>query len=289
MRAGGFTVVEIAIVLFIMGLLTAMVAGVARSMSSLQRASLTSTRLAHAGVAITAFVQTRARLPCPADGALSETAPGAGNERRDDGLGGTGDCLDNQARGVVPWRSLGLSEADVTDGEGTRFTYRAAKGLTRDAAMSFKWCDAAGTAPAQTTPTPGVPGTNNVGPPPYQACASSCRHSDLATCTGLASILAGRGLEVRDANNVPQTTAAAYVLVSHGNNRAGGYAAGSGVLMATLGDSGPGEAQNAAPAPLAAFYVDSALDATPATYFDDLVRRPGILAVVSAAGRAPER
>lgn len=283
----GFTIIEIAIVLFIMAVLTAMVASVARAVSSLQRASLTSTRLEHAVQAITGFVQTHGRLPCPADGALPETAASAGTERRDDA--GTGDCQDNQARGVVPWRALGISESDATDGSGARLTYRAAMGLTRDAAMMFRRCDAAGSAPALTAPIPGSPGTNNVGPPPNQACAAACQHADPATCTGLATILAGRGLEVRDGNGAPQTTGAAYVLVSHGENHAGGYAGGSGALMASLGDSGPGEAQNAAPAPLAPFYVDSALDATPATYFDDLMRRPGILAVVSAAGLGPER
>lgn len=274
MRSRGFTLVETMVVLFVMALLTAMVTGIVRSVMSLQRSSLTGTRLELAEKALVGFVQTHGRLPCPADGALDETANTAGKERRDDPPGGTGDCLDNEVRGVVPWRSLGLSETDINDGYGTRLTYRVAAGLTRDGAMSFARCDAAGSAPAS-------------GAAPNQACAQACSRSDPSTCTGLAAMLVGRGLEVRDASGVPQTTGAAYVLLSHGENRAGGYAGGSGVLMGALGASGPGEAQNAAGAPLAPFYIDSPLDATTASYFDDVVRRPGILAVVSRAGLAP--
>ncbi len=43
----------------------------------------------------------------------------------------------SQTHGVVPWRSLGLAEPDVTDGWGNRLTYRVAPELVADNAMDL--------------------------------------------------------------------------------------------------------------------------------------------------------
>jgi prepilin-type N-terminal cleavage/methylation domain-containing protein len=289
-RDRGFTLVEVAVVLVILALITAMWTGVVRGITALQRASSTQTKLDTATEALTSFVRAYGRLPCPADGSLDASDAQAGRERRD----ANGDCSNLQRFGVVPWLSMGLTEDAVIDGYGARLMYRVAPGLTRQLSMRMEGCDPAGTGPAQTAPVsrppPGaglIPETMGFGPPPNQACVYTCVKADPLTCTSVVNVLAGRGLEVRNGAGVPQTTAAAYVLLSHGENRAGGYAASTGLILAAVGATGPGEAQNAASAPLAPFYTDTAIDTTPADYFDDIVRRPTVLAVVTKAGTGP--
>ncbi|HEX6633302.1 MAG TPA: prepilin-type N-terminal cleavage/methylation domain-containing protein, partial [Usitatibacter sp.] len=121
----GFTLIEIVVVLFILGVVVAMAAAVTTALSASQRLSTTTTRMAAIDAAIVQFVMQQKRLPCPADGRIATGLTNAGVERRDSA---TGQCNVNGANtvqhGVVPWASLGLSETDATDGWNRRFTYR---------------------------------------------------------------------------------------------------------------------------------------------------------------------
>src|SRR4051794_38419662 len=145
----GFTLIEMVVVLFIMGVVISMAAVLTRGVTAAQKRSITSTRLALVDAALVQFVQQQRRLPCPADGtrpSTATTAPIPGDEGARTVAGGcTGFAGAYETNGVVPWRLLGLSETDITDGWDRRITYRIDPALGADSAMDMSWCDSAGT------------------------------------------------------------------------------------------------------------------------------------------------
>ena len=279
----GFTLVEIAVVLFIVGVLIAMAAAVTRGVSAAQKRSLTATKMATVDAALVQFVQQQKRLPCPGNGTLASTDANAGLEANRTLVAGVMQCS-NQTGGVLPWRALGLSENDATDGWDRRFTYRLQATLGADNAMDMSWCDPAGTGPLLG----GV--CNNTG---------ACTSTTAGSCTPPNLYLQGKGLEVRNiAGTVlmfpngnpagtPPYTGAAYVLISPGETGGGGYL-GSGNVGVTTGTDGTEEQKNYANLGLQAYYVDDSLmDTAGATHYDDLVSRPSVLQVVTKAGLGP--
>jgi len=287
--ARGFTLVEIAVVIVIMGFLLAMLIGITSNLVGQQRRDATRQRLANVETSLALFVSQNQRLPCPADGALTAADANAGLERYTspnctmDGTAG------RQTRGVVPWRTLGLAEQDVTDGWSNRLTYRVAPELVAPAAMNFTSCDPGGTGPA-------VGGTCA----PSPATCSSTNFP--GGCTPPSTVTANKGLCVKNRAATPvnvmdpapatgASTGAAYVVVSHGENGAAAYSS-SGVVQA--GEAGTEEtAQNGAsvvfqsttsPTCATAWLVDDFANYQPgAGRFDDFVLRPAILAVVAKA------
>ncbi len=124
-RQRGFSLLEMAVVLVIVGLL---LGGVLGSVSAFQRnRQVDETRryLAEARDALVAFAAINRRLPCPATAATPNTAAGAGLERAPTAAG----CTGGQS-GVLPWATLGLRE---TDGFGRRVTYRVSAAFSRNA------------------------------------------------------------------------------------------------------------------------------------------------------------
>lgn len=269
MKARGFTLIEMVVVLLIVGIVIAMAAGITRVLQSGRQSAATTASMAAVQDALSAYVMTMRRLPCPADGALSSSDASAGRELR------TGSTCDNgQARGVVPWVALGLREQDAVDGYGNRLTYRVAVDAVPDNALWMTDCDTAGSAAAVA----GNPGT----------CAA-CPDQGTGVpgvCTSPANALTGRGLKVQTAlgatiNDNTALTGAAYVIVSAGANHAGAYGSG-GVVQAITGSSAmaAGEVQNEASDAVKAYYVDDPL-------IDDVVVHPALLLVVNAAHLGP--
>lgn len=274
-KRSGFTLIEVVVVMIIFAVVLAMAAKIGSAFQAAAARSGTDKRLRAVEEALTNFVITSRRLPCPADGALPSSDVAAGREKRTDGV----NCDGNQVRGVVPWATLGITELDATDLYGTRLTYRVATPLVLDEAMNFSSCDGAGKASVGTTGSGCRPCTSGaVGAPD--------------SCTGVATAIAGKGLEIRalgmgagDVVASPATnTGAAYLLMSHGENHGGGYGA-SGAVQAAVDANGAPEDQNAATAALQAFYVDDNVSVAP--HFDDLLLRRTILDVVSRAGLGP--
>ncbi len=109
----GFTLVELAIVLVIVALLTS---GLLMSITA-QRTSAENTdaqrQLETIREALLGFAMANGRLPCPAQANKPSTDDTSGNElaRPCDGV---------LQHGVLPWKTLGLPE---TDPWGRRFTY----------------------------------------------------------------------------------------------------------------------------------------------------------------------
>ncbi len=296
--AGGFTLIEIAVVIVVLALLLAMLAGLATAMISQQRREVTRQKLAGVETALALFVSQNRRLPCPADGRLASDNANAGLERPVGGINcqvvtGT---ANSQTHGVVPWRTLGLAESDVTDGWGNRMTYRVAPELVAADSMNLTNCDPGGT-------------NNTLGA--GNLCDNTCSSTTFPTsCNAPQVYTAAKGLRVRNLNatvtlimdHPSPSTGAAYVVISHGENGGSAYN-NQGILQAGSPASGTLEANNngadvafvhaasntfaTAGGGTGAFVDDFPAYADGNGHFDDFVLRPSILTVATKAQLGP--
>lgn len=258
-KQAGFSLIEIAVVLIIISLISFGGIGLVSALQKKKQFADTRNNLELVTAALQQHVTRAGRLPCPADGSLS---PATGQEVRN----GASVCT-AQAKGVVPWVTLGLTESDVTDGWLLRFTYRVPAALVLDGSMNFSACDPAGSAAA-------VAGL----------CAAACNSA--ATCTPDSFVIVNKGFTVNNAAGVAQAspmagTGAAFVVISHGEIGMGGYNF-SGVFQAVTSAGGSNEVINANNQALQAFYVADNLDARDAPlHFDDFVIYKTVQSVVT--------
>jgi type II secretory pathway pseudopilin PulG len=280
--------VEIAVVIVVLGFLLAMIAGIATALIGQQRREVTRQRMAGIETAIALFVSQNRRLPRPADGRIAGNAAGAGAEALVGGncqtVAGT---ANSQTHGVVPWRSLGLAEPDVTDGWGSRVTYRVAPELVVANSLDLTSCDPGGTGALAG----GV-------------CNAGCSASTFpGGCTPPSTYTAGKGLGIRNIASatlimdpaLTPSTGAAYVAISHGENREGAYN-NEGTLQGGSPASGTLEAANnaanvafvnATSATAAPFIDDFPVYIAGTGHFDDALLRPTILTVATRAQLGP--
>lgn len=296
----GFTLVEMAIVLLIIGLTATMFLQVSSATRDAQNRLLVRTKLTNIDTALANFVARNQRLPCPADGAIPAANPGAGIEK----FNAAGACLpaNNQTDGVIPWATLNLTLADATDPWNAIFTYRvdpqlAGAAPTKPLLMNMSYCDPAGTGFTATAPANyfGACATPLTTPTRPTFCLTTP-----ANCTSPTHFLNGKGLNVSDTinavplNAIANGTGAAYVLISHGPNGTGAHNSNGGVVQPANGTTGPNEVFNEngnvlRVPPLA--YNDAPLNdvAVPPAllHFDDYLSHPTILAVLNAANLGP--
>lgn len=181
----GFTLVEMAIVLVIVGLLLGGLLMPLSTQVEQRRIAETQKALEEIKEALLGFAIANGRLPCPAPATLATTNPLAGLEPSPI-VGGAVGCTN--AAGVLPWATLGVGE---TDSWGNRYTYR----VTREFARTI----------SQTTFAGGcVPPSN-----PTLAAFALCSQGDMTILsTGGGSTLAA---------TIPA------VIISHGKNGNGAY------------------------------------------------------------------
>ena len=140
-KARGFTLIEIAVVLFIIAILAGAIAQYMTGQIATAKQGITQTRLAAIKSALTNFIVRNNRLPCPAIATLASGAAGDGVEAPTPGTC-TGTLLSaGVSAGEIPWVSLGLSSDAAIDGYSNRFTYQvtlAATGLNAQTVMGMK-------------------------------------------------------------------------------------------------------------------------------------------------------
>ena len=304
-RARGFSLVEMALVLLIVGLLAAVFLPATNTFLENNRRKETRAKLEALEQAMVRFVMVNRRLPCPADGIQGTANPTSGVEQRNGAV--TPATCTAMATGVVPWRSLGGPADAAMDAWGNLITYRVwartsggvgsaiNTSLAMDGGMDFSECD-----PAKLTPP---------SPAEYRCTGANAQP--------LGALLAGGGMQARGfrvcRDACPATTTptpgtfevarridgngAAYFLISHGANKFGAYNA-AGQLLTTANGSGPGarETIHRNNQGLRAtdldntFYIDADYDERPGSnYYDDIVSRPTVISIAMAAGLGPRK
>jgi prepilin-type N-terminal cleavage/methylation domain-containing protein len=133
-KARGFTLIEIAVVLFIVALLVGAIAQYLSGQITSAKQAITHTREAAIKAAIVSFVSRNFRLPCPAIATIPGGAANNGVEAINPGTC-TGSGLfpvgtPTVASGTIPWASLGLPAETSIDGYGNRFTYQVTLAAT---------------------------------------------------------------------------------------------------------------------------------------------------------------
>lgn len=140
----GFTLVEMAVVLAGIGLITAM--GVAAGLDVVETTKRVATekKLDTIEAALMAFRKQYNRLPCPADAALALGDSNIGVEAANKGscTGGSPaatslTATENVPSGAVPVRALGLPDEFLYDGWGRQFKYEVDQRATNDDAMLY--------------------------------------------------------------------------------------------------------------------------------------------------------
>jgi len=140
----GFTLIEIAIVMVITGLMVSMMAEGFTSVIQRQRLTQTNTYIEQIREALSDYVALNGRLPCPADPSIAPGMAGYGREAGADcaavptaevaQVDGRIDPVTTVALkirvGAVPVLTLGLPFEAISDGFGNRFTYAVTESLT---------------------------------------------------------------------------------------------------------------------------------------------------------------
>ncbi len=201
----GFTLVELAVVLVLIGLVMTM--GLKVVMSTLENASYSETKAKQEliKVALISFLRTNGRLPCPDVADAANLATGVA----------PASCSDSPAEGygVVPWMSLGLPRDSVVDGWGNYFTYRVANGT----GGSKNWTSKSANTPFDINE--------------LRVSTNALRILEL-DATGAAFTA------------TPTSTTAVVIILSHGKNGFGAKTTKVGARLPTT-DAGAGEITNA--------------------------------------------
>lgn len=123
MRDRGFTLIEIAVAMFIVSLVLGAMMNMLTAQVKNAKDSATNTKMGTIKTALTNFVSRNNRLPCPAIETLPPTDPKYGLEAVTPGTCTGTTSLGTAVRGVLPWTTLGLSSEDASDGYGSRLSY----------------------------------------------------------------------------------------------------------------------------------------------------------------------
>jgi prepilin-type N-terminal cleavage/methylation domain-containing protein len=124
-RHRGFSLIEIAVVLVIVGLIFGGMVSAWTTRLVQQRIDTTKTNAEAIKSALTLFISRNNRLPCAAVAGLAPGAAGYGQEAATPGTctGTTivGVVPNSAARGIVPWISLGMTGEAASDAYNNRF------------------------------------------------------------------------------------------------------------------------------------------------------------------------
>lgn len=245
-KKSAFTLLELAVVITIIGLIGWMGLSASKDMIDTANQVATQNRLDTIEKALFTFWQKNGRLPCPADATLATTHANYGIEASNAG----GYCAFSTpsanfvsaiwykaTEGVVPIVTLGLPKDFIYDGWKRKIAYAVTPAFTLGYAKTS-----------------------------IQPKSSSC--------------VADTAIRIKDASGADRSTSAIYVLVSYGKNGHGGYP----VKGSTRYNSGSTNADELINCHCTSAAVNSTYDGnyvqrnqnlnekTAASYFDDIVR-----------------
>lgn len=120
LKESGFTLVELAVVMVIVGIVLTM--GLKMVNSTLDNASFSESKAKQERIklALLSYLRTNGKLPCPDNSGDTVVATGVAAP--------SCNSLAADGYGIVPWQTLGMSRDDVIDGWGNYFSFRVANG-----------------------------------------------------------------------------------------------------------------------------------------------------------------
>lgn len=140
-KVDGFTLIEMAVVLVIIGLMLAAGIGIGRNLIEQSKINVTKENEQAIKLALLNFIIRNNRLPCPAVATLSKSSAGYGVEATTPNTCTNTTIVDNVAIGVIPWKTLGIASTIASDGYYNRLTYQvtlAATGLNANTIAGLK-------------------------------------------------------------------------------------------------------------------------------------------------------
>ncbi|MGH8602913.1 MAG: prepilin-type N-terminal cleavage/methylation domain-containing protein [Gammaproteobacteria bacterium] len=185
-RGAGFTLIEIAIVLVVLGLLLAGLIGPMGTRIEQEERERTRAILEEIKEALYGFAIAQGRLPCP---------DSDGDGREDPTGGGCASGAPNDVVGNLPWVDLAVPEEDAW---GRRFRYRVTPSYADDVSAD--------------TVTPAPPGTPCTAVPPTLPAQAS-----FALCSDGDITIRSNGVGTSPTTLVATKVAA--VVISHGKHR----------------------------------------------------------------------
>lgn len=135
MKSKGYTLIELAIVFTIGGVMIASTGSMMLVYMTQAKVSETTMKLERANIALRQYVLNNGKYPCPTSRLLDVTDPNYGYEASADCTGTLSGVVDTPGNGAsvrigsLPTRTLGLPDDDMLDGWQNRFVYAVTQPL----------------------------------------------------------------------------------------------------------------------------------------------------------------
>ena len=263
----GFTLVELAIVMIIFGVIISAAASIALPMIRTANIVGTQAKLDKIAKAIDFYATQNYRVPCPAAPLAGTTNPPFGYERNSGTDGSTVPTTCGAAAnkfGIVPFKTLGIPRDWVIDAWGNYITYAISPAFSVDTTVDFpvhsrcrtaEWYNSAMTYEADTPNFSVAPISVHLSPrkarfccpyPPAYDPTTDLIIRDSSDISQLTIDRSSPGAKASTSiswpfpmvvNSYPpndsRPTAPVYVLVSHGANQHGAYNVNTGLRSST--------------------------------------------------------
>lgn len=274
----GFTLVEMAIVILILGLVVGSVFSFLSVRQTEDRQRSTMQKQDRIAKAFGFYVQTNGRLPCPASQNVNEEDLGEARVT----------CSGSTLRGIVPFRTLGLTRDDIIDGYDHPFSYVVAPAVSQNLTDNNVHLNCRTPIWIPNAVAPATP--SNLNPPKARYCCQAIatggalmvyNNKTMVSSNLVTPVQTGPGnmgnIETQELPNGNTDVLAyfAYVLISHGQNGGGYFILPKGTIKyenpKTMQDEGTAEGHNGMDDTSMNFFSMPKSDSSGNDHFDDIV------------------